>query len=471
MMKALKATLLPTDLSSWLSYIERLHPKSIAMGLERVQLVIQQLALNANFKKIMVAGTNGKGSTCAILEQIYIQAGYRVGCYTSPHLLRYNERVKINGIEASDDALCAAFVAIEKARHDAGSEGNVVELTYFEVGTLAAMWHFSQIGIDVAILEIGLGGRLDAVNAFEPDCSIVTNVDIDHQEFLGDTRESIGFEKAGVYRANKPAICGDINPPQSLVTYANKISADLMCINDAFGFKKATSKSTTVWDYLSGGQAAQMLPLPVLQGEYQLNNAACAVAAVGAMQKSLPVSNDAIDQAMKQVMLAGRFQTVSRDPWLILDVAHNPHAAMALAKNLKALRMEQQSGSNADVVQAKTFAVFAMLADKNIKGVINALKDEIDTWYVAGIEHARGAAASDLADMITEIAPDATVKTFNTAADACEQACIDIQACIHTNENDKIIAFGSFFTVSCVMQYLSEHQLNNPQTNASLRKQ
>lgn len=470
MTEDLKATSMPADLSSWLNYIERLHPKSIAMGLERVQLVIQQLALNSNFKKITVAGTNGKGSTCAMLAQIYIQAGYRVGCYTSPHLLRYNERVKVNGIEASDNALCAAFVAIEKARHDAGPEGAAVALTYFEVGTLAAMWHFSQIGIDVAILEIGLGGRLDAVNAFEPDCSIVTSIDIDHQEFLGDTRELIGLEKAGVYRANKPAICGDINPPKSLITYANKINADLMCINDTFGFKRTLSTSTLSWDYLSGGQVVRTLPLPALQGEYQLNNASCAVAAVEALQKSLPVSNDAIAQAMTQVTLTGRFQTVSKSPWLILDVAHNPHAALALARNLKALRL-QQDGSNIGLVKAKTAAVFAMLADKNIKGVINALKDEIDTWYVAGIEHARGATANDLAVMITEITPAATIKTFNTAADACKQACIDIEACIDKTENDKIVAFGSFFTVSSVMQYLSEHQLNNSQTNASLRKQ
>lgn len=471
MMDALNEASMPTDLSSWLNYIERLHPKSIAMGLERVQLVIEQLALNSNFKKIIVAGTNGKGSTCAMLAQIYIQAGYRVGCYTSPHLLRYNERVRVNGVEASDDALCKAFIAIENARREAGSEGNVVALTYFEVGTLAAMWHFSQVGIDVAILEIGLGGRLDAVNAFEPDCSIVTGIDIDHQEFLGDTRESIGLEKAGVYRANKPAICGDINPPASLIAYANKINADLMCINNAFTFTKATSTSALVWNYLSDGQVAHTLPLPALQGEYQLSNASCAIAAVEAMQKSLPVCNDAIAQAMTQVTLAGRFQSVSKYPWIILDVAHNPHAALALANNLKTLCMAQQSNSNVGTKKSKTFAVFAMLADKNIKGVINALKDEIDIWYVAGIEHARGAIASDLALIITEVAPTAKVRIFNTAADACKQACFDIEACIDHNENDKIVAFGSFFTVSCVMEYLSDHQLSNMQTHASLRTQ
>lgn len=445
--------LVSTDLSSWLSYIERLHPKSIAMGLERVRLVIGRLALQPDFNIITVAGTNGKGSTCAMLAQIYQQAGYQVGCYTSPHLLRYNERVKVNGFDATDAALCAAFVAVDQARRGENPAIEAIQLTYFEVGTLAAMWHFSQMGIDVAVLEIGLGGRLDAVNAFEPNCSIVTSVDLDHQEFLGDTRESIGFEKAGVYRPSVPAICGDANPPQSLLAHAKQINADFKCIHHEFGFKV----SLCGWHYLSCGQIAHSLPLPALQGNYQIANASCAVAAVESLQKSLPVTTEAISKAMQQVTLAGRFQTVSESPWLILDVAHNPHAAQALAENLKALKVQHQYKNPAKPAKAKTVAVFAMLADKDIKGVINAVKDEIDAWYVAGIDHERGASANDLAAIISEVMPAAKIKVFVTAA----EAYIEAEVYIGRNENDKIVVFGSFFTVSSVMQYLNEHVITH----------
>ena len=438
------------DLPSWLSHIERLHPKSIAMGLERVRCVIQRLELQPNFKIITVAGTNGKGSTCAMLAQIYSQAGYSVGCYTSPHLMRYNERVRVNGREVSDESLCEAFAAVEAARQD----GESIPLTYFEVGTLAAMWHFTQADIDVAILEIGLGGRLDAVNAFEPDCSIVTNVDLDHQEFLGDTREKIGFEKAGVYRQSVPAICGDNNPPQSLMDYAQKIHADFKCINRDFNYVLSASG----WDYWSHGQAVYTLPLPALTGRYQLDNASCVITAVESLQASLPVTTESIANAMQQVSLAGRFQTVAKSPWIILDVAHNPHAAKALAENLVTLKVESKNENQRKNTDGKTVAVFAMLADKDIKGVVNAVKSEIDAWYVASIDHARGALAPDLAVIIAEASPRATIKIFDSAADACKQARIDTEACIDRNENDKIVAFGSFFTVSSVMQYLNEYE-------------
>jgi len=440
------------DLAAWLSHIEQLHPKSIAMGLDRVKLIIGRLSLNPTFKIITVAGTNGKGSTCAMLAQIYLQAGYKVGCYTSPHLLRYNERVRVNGVEVSDDELCRAFAAVEQARLGLNPQDEEIALTYFEVGTLAAVWLFTQLGIDVAVLEIGLGGRLDAVNAFEPDCAVVTSIDLDHQEFLGNTRESVGIEKAGVYRPNIPAICGDENPPQSLIGHAQNIHADLKRINREFSYQL----NADGWQYLVDGHALHALPLPALQGAYQLMNASCAVAAVEAMKAVLPVETAAIARAMQQVTLAGRFQTVLKSPRLILDVAHNPHAAHALAANLKALRVQPQfkpSGRH-----AKTIAVFAMLADKDVHGVISALKDEIDVWYVASIEHVRGMPAAELAKAIAEIAPDAEVRIFETAAEACRQACIDKETCIDRNENDKIVAFGSFFTVSNVMQYLNDHE-------------
>ena len=442
--------LTPKDLASWLSYIEGLHPKSIAMGLDRVRLMIDRLQLDPKFPIITVAGTNGKGSTCAMLEQIYKQAGYHVGCYSSPHLLRYNERVRVDAIEVPDEDLCAAFNAVDSARVDVNNQGT--PLTYFEVGTLAAMWHFMQTGVEVAILEVGLGGRLDAVNAFEPSCSIITSIDLDHQEFLGNTRESIGFEKAGIYRSSSPAICGDANPPASLVAYAHEIHADFMSLNRDFD----CHLNEDCWQYIGHKKILYTLPLPVLQGRYQLNNAACAITAIESLQSRLPVEIDAIKNAMLLVRLAGRFQTVSKfaatsdTPWVILDVAHNPHAAKALAENLRAIKTQ-----SSNVRTGKTFAVFAMLADKDIKGVIDAVKHEIDAWYVAGIDHARGALAKDLAEMIAGVIPNASIQTFNDANNAYQHACIDIEACIDVNENDKIIVFGSFFTVSTVMQFLS----------------
>ena len=418
------------NLAEWLSYIESLHPKSIAMGLDRVKQMIDRLNLHPKFTIITVAGTNGKGSTCAMLEQIYANAGYQVGCYTSPHLLRYNERVRINKQEVSDDALCAAFEAVDAGRVDENDD--VIALTYFEVGTLAAMWHFMQTGVDVAILEIGLGGRLDAVNAFEPNCSIVTSVDLDHQEFLGNTRESIGFEKAGVYRTSVPAICGDANPPLSLVTFAHEVKANFKRVHHDFDF---TLDGVDSWRY-SAGEVTYQLPTPALKGAYQLSNAACAVCAVDSLQSRLPVTPAHIASAMRQVSLAGRFQTVSTSPHVILDVAHNPHAARALAANLNASRTPQ----------GQTIAVFAMLADKDIQGVVQAVKDEIDLWYIAGIDNVRGASAEDLAAIVSEIDPHAKFKTFQNANIAYQQACIDV------GENDKILVFGSFYTVASVMQ-------------------
>ena len=421
------------DLADWLTYIESLHPKSIAMGLQRVNQVIKRLKLYPDFKIITVAGTNGKGSTCATLENIYLNAGYKVGCYTSPHLMRYNERVRVNGQEVEDLGLCNAFSAIEIARLD--DETGNTELTYFEVGTLAAIWHFMREQVDIAILEVGLGGRLDAVNAFEPDCAIVTSVDLDHMEFLGDTREKIGFEKAGVFRPQITAICGDKHPPASLIEHARQIKADLKLIDIDFSYKSNGPQ----WQFLQENNVRYELPTPIMQGDFQLNNAACAIAAVEAMQISVPVPEEAIIKAMQNTRVAGRFQTISSKPQVILDVAHNPHAARALAENLQSCK----------VTKGKTIAVFAMLADKDIAGVITALKDQIDVWYIAGIEHPRGAQAYVLKGLINQLNPEAICEEFESAAEAYLQACID------AGENDKIVVFGSFFTVSNVMQAFS----------------
>lgn len=409
----------PTTASEWLAYIEALHPKAIAMGLGRVNIVANKLALNLEFPIITVAGTNGKGSVCAMLSHIYRQAGYRVGCYTSPHLNRYNERVSVNLQPIADGDLCEAFAAVEAARDD-------VALTYFEMGTLAAMWHFCRQQLDVVILEVGLGGRLDAVNVFESACSIVTTVDLDHMEFLGDTREKIGFEKAGVFRANKLAICGDGNPPASLIDYAAKVGATLKLIQRDFQIKK-----TQTGLCYSAGNIQLQLPLLGLLGDFQLNNAACVLCAVQALHAMLPVAEASIHAALMAVKLTGRFQQIHAMPAIFVDVAHNPQAAQSLAHNLQ---MSACSG--------RTLAVFAMLADKDIDGVISAVAPLVSEWYLADIHAARGAKANDLQRKLLKYTDKSTINLYSDVMLAIDSAYKNAA------KNDRIIVFGSFYTVA-----------------------
>jgi len=420
----------PQNLPAWLKYIHALHTIPIAMGLDRVAKVAKKLELTPLFPMITVGGTNGKGSTCAMLERIYHEAGYRVGCYTSPHLLRYNERVRVGCSEVSDEDLCVAFGSVERARGE-------VALTYFEISTLAAVWHFMQSSLDVVILEVGLGGRLDAVNIFEPSCTIVTSIDIDHIDFLGSTRELIGFEKAGIYRKNKPAIIGDIAPPLSLLEHASRINADLRRIGQDF----TCTKTTLSWGFKSNHTQLMHLPLPALVGEFQLNNAACAVEAIQCLQNELPVDSLAIAKGLQSVKLTGRFHKISIQPEVIVDVAHNPQAAAALAKNL-----------NSSPCTGQTIAVFAMLADKDIHGVIDALVAEIDVWYIADTLTERGANSAMLNDAIHQVTIEKQyqqpqIKSFSNTSQAYKQACLDM------SENDRIIVFGSFFTVADVLSF------------------
>lgn len=425
--------MLPTTLPGWLSYLEQLHPKAIALGLDRVNAVKQRLNLDPDFPLITVGGTNGKGSTCAMLERMLTVAGYRVGCYTSPHLLRYNERVRVSCQEVSDDDLCTAFAAVEDARGD-------TPLTYFEFGTLAAVWHFTRQQVQAAILEVGLGGRLDAVNAFDPDCAIVTSVDIDHIDFLGNSRESIAFEKAGIFRTGKQALCGDADAPYALIQHAKSIGAELKCIGRDFGFEHQPGRD--VWHFWSGETRIEQLPLPVLSGEFQLSNAACALEAILSLQSRLQVGIEAIQDGLTTVALQGRFQIISREnsdlPEVVLDVAHNPHAARSLADNLRESRGRH----------GKTIAVFAMLSDKDIIGVLHAVGYQIDAWYVAGIPQPRGLSHDKLAALVREVLPLAQV----SLAETIDQAFI--QACQSADENDRIVAFGSFYTVADVLRAL-----------------
>lgn len=414
----------PATLEAWLRHIERVHPRSIEMGLTRVGLVKRALGLDPEFSVITVGGTNGKGSVCAMLEAILAKAGYRVGCYTSPHLLRYNERVRIGRAEALDAALCEALAAVERARGE-------IPLTYFEFGTLAAMQLFVAAKVEVAILEVGLGGRLDAVNAFDNDCAVIASVALDHMEYLGDTREAIGFEKAGIFRPGMPSVCGDPEPPESVGRHAQDMGADLWQIGRDYGYRADKLQ----WSYWSRRGKRHGLPYPALRGAYQLQNASAALAALDALAGKLPVSMGEVRSGLLELELPARFQVLPGRPAVVLDVAHNPHAAAALAANLAHM------GS-----YRATYAVFAMLKDKDVAGVIRAVKDRIDVWFAAGIEEPRGSSAEEMARALQSEGVAGQVRTFATPADAYAAACQE------AGENDRIIAFGSFYTVAGVLR-------------------
>ncbi len=430
---------MPDNLAEWLIYLEAQHPKSIALGLDRVTQIKQRLNLNPNFPIITVGGTNGKGSVCAMLESMLHAAGYKVGCYTSPHLLYYNERVRIDKRQASDAELCASFAKIEQARKpeslDSQLHNNEVDLeiplTYFEFGTLAALQCFIAHEVEVAILEVGLGGRLDAVNVFDSDCAVVTNVNIDHTDYLGDTRDKIAFEKAGIYRKHKVAICADENIPQSLTNHAQQIDAALWRIGSDFSYTKHQDQ----WDFKGKTSSRSSLPYPELRGEFQLNNACAVLAALDALKDKLPVSMGAVRRGLTEVTLAGRFQFVPGRPQLILDVAHNPHAAKSLAQNLAVLPPCNHS-----------YAVFAMLSDKDIVGVVEALSPYVDTWLVAGLNVPRGAKVAELQQVLRQFEVGSEVLPFDTIEDAVTYAYNA------AGENDRISAFGSFYTIAEVMQ-------------------
>ncbi len=414
-------------LADWLSYLESLHPKTIELGLDRVNRVKQALGLEPQFPIIMVGGTNGKGSACAMLEAILSAAGYRVGCYTSPHLLAYNERVRVNRTPVGDEILCHAFTAVEAARGD-------ISLTYFEFGTLAAMWHFLQASVDVAVLEVGLGGRLDAVNIFDADCAIVTSVALDHMDYLGDTREAIGFEKAGIFRAGRPAIYGEDNPPQSLLDHAQAIGTKLQLIGRDFRF----GTMHEAWQFQGQCASHHALPYPALRGAYQLCNASACLAALDELRDRLTVSENDIRRGLLEVVLPGRFQVLPGYPAVILDVAHNPHAAQALAANLAAMPCT-----------GKTIAVFAMLSDKDIAGVVHALKDIVHVWIVAPIQEKRGASLACLKGVLDEAGLAEQTNTADSVTAGFEQACRS------AGENDRILVFGSFYTVADVLTTLA----------------
>ena len=417
-------------LAGWLARLEQLHPSAIELGLERVRGVKQAMGLAPTFPLIIVGGTNGKGSTCATLEAMLGAAGYKTGLYTSPHLLRYNERVRIAGAEASDADLVRAFERVDAARGD-------ISLTYFEFGTLGAMAQFIDAGVDVAILEVGLGGRLDAVNVFDADAAVVTSVDLDHMDYLGDTREKIGFEKAGIYRAGRPAICADPVPPQSLVEHARCIGADLRCVGRDF----AALRENDHWTFRGAELSWPDLPLPAMTGAYQLRNAAAALAVLEALRARLPVSEAAIRHGLVVTRVPGRFQRIARAPEIILDVAHNPEAARALASALR----EQP-------VPGRTLAVVGMLADKDAAGVFAALSALVDAWWTCTPASPRARDAAELAAILREHAGGAPVRVQPDVSAALAEARSAAR------EGDRILVFGSFYTVAAALDHAAIQQ-------------
>ncbi|MFA7436774.1 bifunctional tetrahydrofolate synthase/dihydrofolate synthase [Castellaniella sp.] len=451
-----------SSLSDWLSYIEALHPQTIDLGLDRIRTVASRLGVSLDCVKIVVAGTNGKGSTCAMLESILLNAGYKVGKYTSPHLLRFNERICIQGTQATDEAIVHGLERVEAHRDG-------ISLTYFEMTTLAALLLFQDAGLDVVVLEVGLGGRLDAVNIIDADCAILTSVDLDHTEWLGNTREAIGLEKAHVFRAGKPAICADPMPPESVAEYARQIGADLWRVSVDFNY----SGDRQQWAYGGRSQRRHALAYPALRGANQLLNASAALAALEALSDRLVVTQQEVRQGLLHVQLPGRLQILPGLPHTILDVAHNPHAAAALGQNLDSMGHYPH-----------TFAVVGMLHDKAIAETLQRLSRRVDRWMCATLGGPRGTRAQELADIVRQISGDsAPVDPFIAQASEVQRshkpgvrpmtrpavqardvrvytfespALAFAEARKMATDNDRILVFGSFATVGPVLDVLRQ---------------
>ena len=416
-------------LEQWLDWQSALNPKSIELGLERVAQVWQVLGSPYPAQKVIsVAGTNGKGSSVALLEGILRAAGYRVGCYTSPHLVRYNERIRIDGRNAEDRSICEAFEQIEQARGD-------TKLTYFEFGTLAALLLFSQSQLDVALLEVGLGGRLDAVNIVDADVALITGIGLDHTDWLGETLEQIGREKAGIMRAGRPAVFAAPEMPDSVASVAEEVGARLIRVGHDYGYHA----SRDGWDWQGVSSRRTALPLPGMRGAIQLQNAAAALTVLDCLQPMLPIDQKAVRTGLLEARIAGRFEVHQRTCRWVLDVGHNPQAVAHLAAQV------------GDVfVKGKVHAVVGMLRDKAIAEVFAEIAPRIDCWHLLDLsgEH-RGASAVELREALADVEP-ATAEEWN-----------DVNACFSSldrrlQEDDLVVVFGSFVTVGKALAWLHE---------------
>ncbi|QRN40596.1 MAG: bifunctional tetrahydrofolate synthase/dihydrofolate synthase [Neisseriaceae bacterium] len=420
------------SLKEWLDYWSIVHDgNEIELGLERVNRVKKQMDWKIHQPIVIVGGTNGKGSVCAFLTSIYTQAGYRVGTLISPHLLHYNERIMINGEPVNDEKIIASFERIETKR-------TTVSLTYFEVNVLSAVDIFVHEEVDIIILEVGLGGRLDAVNIFDADVSVVTNVDLDHQEYLGDTREKIAYEKAGIYRSNRPAVVGEINPDNALLGYIDKINAISLRLGVDYSYECLENQ----WNFYFKPTYHQYakerhrfaLPIPTLRGSYQLDNASIALCVIECLYSKVPVSTGSIKKGLLLVSHPARFQILPGRPIVVLDVGHNPHAVKELRKNFLRLPFAK-----------KKIAVFGILADKDIDNILEILKDEFDEWYIATLDTNRALPCVEIEEKLLQNNVK-TVKVFNSIAQAYHSALKGV------SEDDRIVVFGSFFTVAEVIK-------------------
>lgn len=418
------------NLHSWLEYQQSVHPKEIALGLERIKLVAARMVLPKPAPvTITVAGTNGKGSTVALLEAILIQAGYRVGSYTSPHLLRYNERVKLGGEAVHDAMLIDAFGRIESNRQ-------AVPLTYFEYGTLAAFDIFARQAVDVAILEVGMGGRFDAVNWVEADVAVITTVDLDHQAYLGDDREQIGFEKAGILRPEQHVVLGERAPPDSVLQVAARLQVRLQRLGRDFSVERTATGCQ--WRHSQG--TTFDLPLPPLAAPAQLDNLASAVAALHALSERLPVSAQAMCAGVASVRIPGRLQRMATGPEMFVDVGHNPQAARELA-----LWLDAQP-------QAKKALVFSILKDKDLRGVAQSLAGRAQAWFVLGLvdETERGGTAEAIATQIALVDEAARVLAVRDMKSAIAAARNDV------GRDGLVLIFGSFYLVARALAFFGE---------------
>ncbi|MEO8121978.1 MAG: bifunctional tetrahydrofolate synthase/dihydrofolate synthase [Rhodoferax sp.] len=417
-------------LPDWLAHCEQLHPKNIDMGLERVRTVAERMQIRFDCPVITVAGTNGKGSTCAMLEAILLQAGYRTGVYTSPHLVHFEERLRLSGEPVDATQLVASFASVERAR---GLNDAEISLTYFEFSTLAILDVMARSALDVVILEVGLGGRLDAVNIIDADCAVITSIDLDHMEFLGSDRESIGFEKAGIMRTGRPVIVSDPMPPQSVLDHAKEIDADLW----RFGVDFNVSGDKQQWGWAGRGRRYSGLAYPALRGANQLVNAAGVLAALAALRERLPVTAQAVRNGLAFVELPGRFQIIPGEPTLVLDVAHNPHSVAALAANLDAMGYFPT-----------THAVFGAMADKDLAAMLVKVNPLIDKWYFTDLPTPRAESGARLLDKW---------QAQNTRRDATASVCPDPQQALlaaieAADPTDRIVVFGSFYTVGGILK-------------------
>lgn len=419
-------------LDDWLAHCERLHPKTIDMTLDRVIALRDKLGLKFEAPVVMVAGTNGKGSTCAMLETIALQAGYKVGLYIKPHLVHFQERCRVGGAPVEADSLLPHFEAIEAARGD-------MTLSYFEFTTLAIMRRLSSEPLDLVILEVGLGGRLDAVNCIDADCSVITSIDLDHTEYLGPDRESVGREKAHIMRPGKPVVVSDPMPPASIAAHAALIGADLRQLGRDFTYGGDRQQ----WQWAGRAKRFSGLAYPALRGVNQLLNASGVLAVFEALYERLPISAQAVRTGLALVELPGRFQVVPGQPALVLDVAHNPHAVAALAQNL------DQMG-----FFPRTHAVFGAMADKDLAEIFRKMAPLVDVWHFCDLEIPRAAKATALAAQFEALRADAALKPpadvrVETHADPLKALAAASGA---ADPADRILVFGSFYTVGGVLK-------------------